>query len=1616
MSRRLSLPALGLIGLLCSLPALGGTLAQLPLTLQTSVPSNVLFSLSVEFPTAITPAYQDTNTYSTANTYLGYFDSEKCYDYDAGNGRFNPNSLATNHNCSGHWSGNFLNWATMAGLDEFRYAMTGGNRIVDTTALTVLQRSYQTNQGSNFANKTYSGSTATPYPSTATLTIANSGLGNQMRVSLAGSGTANCASPTLSSGSFSCAITMAETNETGSCSSWTGSGTNTSPYTCASFGAFPGSGTPSSATGGTKSTATTTTTATDTVSCSSPTYSGSTFSCTLKNSSNTTGSCTTWLGTGTSASPFSCSGFGLFGSTTFTQSSQNAASTFTSGSTNNTENASSCSYGSGKITCTLPSGGQTTCTTTGNGNTTPYACSTSSTWTIANRPTATVTSVSNGTTTGTSPNKYKPPTTITYSNPNFYYYIPSYTGSDSTASNYYYYSTYNLGFGGSNSYNVNVKVCDSSVGLESNCKLYGSTYKPVGQIQTYGDRMRFGVFSYYNSNDIDNAVMRSKAKYVAPKKWTSSGQITNSNNEWSDADGTFITNPDPSEASASFGGAVTNSGVINYINKFGSGSHSYKKYDDVGKLYYETLKYLRGLQPTSDFYVKSTTANNDNFPVITTWDDPIQYTCQKNFIITMGDGHTHCDKRLPGGTSNAYGSGQCAAQNGQAADQGLLSGDSGVDVGIWTNKIGALESITNLADVTFSGSASYYMSGLAYWAAYNGFRTFNGSNMTAKTYVIDVQEYGDLGNKDSIYFGSVHHSQYWFATKYGGADRFNTDGSPYDSTVATPPTTNPSTDSWWMSSSQTTDKTEKWPKTLLPAGNPALMIKAVSDAFKSIDAQSTSTSAVGLSSGNIEASNGTNVYSSIYNSNNWTGDVLSYHIDSNLNVSTTASWKASTYLNPTTLNPSSGATPWISRRILTFNDGKNVDGTANSAVNGRQGVDFQATTSSSNAFSTNFSALQQSLLSQDAGVSPSDNGVGSDRVDYLRGDNSNEGVNGEQWRVRLNSSLGDFVHSSAVYVRYPSFNDIPAADSASFNSYTSTVSSRTPVVYSGANDGMLHVFNASDASDDGTSSPAATANSGKELLAYVPAAVYPRLKNLTSNNYSHTYYVDGTPVVADAQLSSAVCDPTTDTTKCWRTVVTGGLNAGGQGIYALDGTNPSNFASATAKSLVFWEFNDRDDTDLGNTFAQPLVRKMNNGKWAVIVGNGYNNTDADGQVSTDGRAYLFILLLDGPGVDGTGRGKNWTLNTNYYKIQLKAPNEGTATPLSPANGLSTVFGIDKNDDNVVDYLYAGDRYGNMWKIDVSSSDPSQWGSAFGTATTPLPLFTAVTADATPKAQQVTTSPLVNASPNGGYMVLFGTGSFVDSTDNTSPFNMESFYGIWDKDDGTRVTARSSLQQQAVLAYDSTTKGNLVSNCGVQYSATASSPTTATTLCPASLAPSLDASSKVAQQLGWVLDLNYTLAASNPGERYISTPLPILSNGKLTYRTITPSGSVCGGAFTDHDYNLNFLTGGQYSQPSYYSFSGATATAITTTFNVGGTSVTTYPSGQTASGPGTGQNPTGFSTTGPTPYNSTTACTFVAGRPCKNPTWNCSATAGTPPTVSCTKAPPTGRVSWHQIMQ
>ncbi len=1016
--------------------------------------------------------------------------------------------------------------------------------------------------------------------------------------------------------------------------------------------------------------------------------------------------------------------------------------------------------------------------------------------------------------------------------------------------------------------------------------------------------------------------------------------VANPLTEFSLTDGTLAANPDSTDSATanSFIGAVSNTGVINYINKFGSVSHTYKTYDVVGKLYYETLRYFRHLSPTTAFYQGAKPTNADSFPVITQWDDPIEYSCQKNYIIMMGDTHTWCDKKLPGGSHTAANNGVCNAytdgnSNSHAADYGSMSGDSGVNVSTEMNLLSTAEGIGNIA-TSYTGagsSAGYGMAGLAAWAARSDIRpgtTDYAGKQTVQTMVVDVEEYRDCG----------YRSQYWLAAKYGTSDAYDTNGNWVAGNTA------------WSSSNtlpagacasnsppgyNAAGGAVTWPKNLLRAGDPQAMISSVQGAIATIVSEISDEAALAQSSGNLDTGTGAYLYQALFNTGVWTGEVQALPIDQSGGVAATPAWKATDML------PAHG-----SRHIFTFNDSTRV------------GVAFDPA-----SFATNFSSDQQALLNVDE--FGADDGRGADRVSYLRGDQSKEAflpgttnpnAAGYGWRSRT-EMLGDVVNSNPLFVGAPS----AGYSDASYRAFASTNANRAPMLYVGGNDGMLHGYDASYTISTTTGLPVVTTTSGTEIFGYVPAAIYRNLSQLMAAGYSHKYYVDGAPVAVDAYFGGA--------TDAWKTVLVGGLNAGGQGVYALDITNPttasgSGYVSNFSSSNVLWEFNESDDADLGYTFGKPIVRKLNDGNWYVIFGSGYNNTFADGTASSNGRAHLFILKVEGPGA-----GNPWVLGTNYYKITLKSPTEGSTPtlPLSPPNGLGYIAGIDADFSETTDIIYGADRDGNLWKFDLTDDDPSNWRVAFGTVASPLPLFTAK--DASNNAQQSTTGWEVVAHSSGGYMVLFGTGSWLDTSDPVNSGQADSFYGIWDKNDGsTRVSGRSELQRQKVLTNISVSldgSGNTVvasctygstgclpvyTACQPNYTEASADSNESDPLCPSDIA----FPDGTGIQMGWVFDLQ------GSGERTRST-VPTLNGSVVTFTTLTPTSvDPCTASTTGIEHNLSARTGGAPPSPVFVLVGHESNFVTLPAGFLGGasTAIRVVPGGRVLAG-GASDSPVGF---------------------------------------------------------
>ncbi|MGH8548522.1 MAG: pilus assembly protein, partial [Methylococcales bacterium] len=375
------------------------------------------------------------------------------------------------------------------------------------------------------------------------------------------------------------------------------------------------------------------------------------------------------------------------------------------------------------------------------------------------------------------------------------------------------------------------------------------------------------------------------------------------------------------------------------------------------------------------------------------------------------------------------------------------------------------------------------------------------------------------------------------------------------------------------------------------ANNTAQFSNALSNTLNRISGRISSSAFLSLSSGTAGGNNF--FYQAEFSSINWSGRLRALPINSNGSLGA-AVWDAATAITQQTFV--SG------RRIITFDPAQG-------------GIPFRF----ANLNSTQKTALDINPVSQVA------DGLGSQRLDYLRGNSSREQRNGGSFRNRP-SVLGDIVNSNPVFVGranniFPDLwddltivGDSPAENSVPFSGFRTTAATRQQILYFGANDGQLHGV---DAGSFNTTSGTFSKGTGEEKLGYVPAILIDQLNRLTDVNYIHRYYVDATPTIGEAFYGQS-----------WHTVLAGGLGGGGQAIFALDITDPAQFAESNAASLVLWEFSDANDPDLGNTYGQPVnIVRLHNGQWAAVFGNGYNNTAPDANASATGNAVLFIVDL-----------------------------------------------------------------------------------------------------------------------------------------------------------------------------------------------------------------------------------------------------------------------------------------------------------------------------------------------------------------------------------------------------
>jgi type IV pilus assembly protein PilY1 len=628
--------------------------------------------------------------------------------------------------------------------------------------------------------------------------------------------------------------------------------------------------------------------------------------------------------------------------------------------------------------------------------------------------------------------------------------------------------------------------------------------------------------------------------------------------------------------------------------------------------------------------------------------------------------------------------------------------------------------------------------------------------------------------------------------------------------------------------------------TYYQALNADALSKGIASALTALSSQVAAAAASATSSPNVTQTDN-QIFSTTYETNTWSGKVFAQTIDPTTgNVNPTIQWEADQNL----LGKVGASSD--TRTIFTF------DSSAGSTTKIKSFTWASLTASEQAYFSNKCTPL--STMSQCSNLAPTDLTTandGSQMLGYLRGWQANEGG---AFRDRTfidpitgataNTVLGDTISAKPVFVRNPtlSYND---AVTPSYGSFATANASRAPRVYVAANDGFLHAF-------DGTT--------GDESWAYAPGFILPSMYALADANYGlqHRFLVDGSPETFDVY-------DTTNTV--WRTILIGGAGGGARGFYALDVTDPNN-----PKGL--WEFcSDAtlcniSDTDLGFTYGNPVVGKRSiDGRWVVVLTSGLNNVSP-----------------------GTGVGFFYVLDAITGQVLNKVSTGFGSSAVPSGLVKQSAFYDSPATDATMRYIYGGDQYGNVWRLDLgTSSSPQCDPPASGGATAPCVTHMATLVDGTGRTQPITTrAALTHISSNR--VLYIGTGRYLgdgthgglsDLTDPGAASGVawqQTLYGFKDKnvDYGNNIRTGASLVVQTLSL--SGTSQRTITNNPVNWSTND----------------------------GWLVDFNPPTDPS-PGERVNIDPRLVLGTLKVV-TNIPAGGGACAVGGSSKAYDFDFRTG------------------------------------------------------------------------------------------------------------
>ncbi|HAT31676.1 MAG TPA: pilus assembly protein PilY [Janthinobacterium sp.] len=931
-----------------------------------------------------------------------------------------------------------------------------------------------------------------------------------------------------------------------------------------------------------------------------------------------------------------------------------------------------------------------------------------------------------------------------------------------------------------------VKVCDTAEGPRRPdlCVAYANAYKPAGSLQQYAGKMRFGLFAYLTEHgagdpNLYGGALRAALGHIGQSRYEAPdfSASVNDRPEWNGASGVLT------------GGA----GVLNYVNLLGRSAPGrlgvYKNAEPLSELYYEALRYLQGRQPSAG---KPGFASDDGLPMLGAWRDPLAASCQRDVILTVGDAYTDGDRYVPGNTRTDH------ADAARAPDAfGPLAPLNAME---WTRRLGDMEADPAGAhgngaprpglrglerqDTGAAGRGTYYIAGLAYWAHTNAIRADGAARVD--NYVIDL----DPGAGAGAGALDPRDRQLYLAAKYGGFD-----GNPLGA--------NGEAGARPVLADAEPGGADGYPAHYALGGDPAALIAAIRAMFAGAAAGPDLQPGPFLMTTPVAAEDGY-LFQADFSAAARRGGLSRFAVEMDgegLPRIGKRLWEAGAILGG---QPGAKPTVPAARHVYTFGaaDGKPAT------------ISFEW---------AQLSARQRALLDLppgpgEAGARRAD-GLGEARLNYLRGDRSREmGRAGGIFR-RRDGVLGDIVHAAPVFVGAPS----AGLQGPAYDAFYARHKNRRQVVYVGANDGMLHAFDAAG---------------GAELFAYVPNALMGALNELTGVRGAHRAYVDGAAAAGEALLPGG-----------WKTVLVSGMGAGARGVFALDVSEPDHFQAGGA----LWEFTDRDDVAMGNLLAAPAIAKFKTGVKDGLPQYRYFAVLTSGLNSHVGA--LFLLALDKPAAQA------WRLGVNYYRLALPAGDPGTANAIGPP-------ALALGGDGAVRHAYAGDLQGNLWRVDFGGGAP--WPGAVERHA----LF--VARDGAGAHQPISAQPKLAFAPGGGYLILFGTGKFIEDGDALpANFRQQSFYAIRDGLADQSVPAGRAALTPRTLSGAGGAAGLAVGGAAFSYAGAGA-------------------------RQGWYFDFPHT-----DGERGIGNP--VLAAGKLFFNSLAPGRDPCAGPRT-RAYIVDSLSG------------------------------------------------------------------------------------------------------------